>query len=143
VAVNPEAVTPRWDVAALRAGALVCVVTAVPITVIAAVVNSDDNGVNALFFFGAMLGFVVGGGCAAWVQSVGAPSSHSVVAAAGTYLAVQAVLIVIRLIGGDDVNWFSVFFTLGLVLVAGLVGGLLGARLQAKGIVPSARTRSR
>ncbi len=118
---------------------MVCLITAVPITVIAAIVDSDSGAANALFFFGAMLGFVVGGGCAAWVQTVGTPSSHGVVTAAGTYLAVQAVLIVVRLVGGDDVNWFGVFFTLGLVLVAGLIGGLLGARLSAQGILPSPR----
>jgi predicted permease len=122
---------------------MVCLVTAVPITVIAAIVDSGSSAVNALFFFGAMLGFVVGGGCAAWVQTADTPSSHSVVTAAGTYLAVQAVLIVVRLVGDDDVNWFSVFFTLGLVLVAGLVGGLLGARLRAQGFVPSDRRRPR
>jgi hypothetical protein len=130
----------RWDVAALRAGAGVCLLIAVPLTVIAAIVDSDDGGVQALFFFGAMAGFVLGGGCAAWVEQRGTPISHSVVTAGGTYLATQAVFVVIRLIGGRDVNWFGVFFTLGLVLLAGVIGGLLGARLQASGFTPSTRS---
>ena len=92
---------PRWDVAALRAGAGVCLLIAVPITVIAAIVDSDDGGVQALFFFGAMAGFVLGGGCAAWVERCGTPISHSVVTTGATYLATQAVFIVIRLIGGQ------------------------------------------
>ncbi|MET0661736.1 MAG: hypothetical protein ABWZ42_01260 [Ilumatobacteraceae bacterium] len=130
----------RWDAAALRAGASVCLLIAVPVTVIAAIVDSDDGGVQALFFFGAMAGFVIGGGCAAWVERRGTPISHSVVTTGGTYLATQAVFVVIRLLGGREVNWFSIFFTLGLVLLAGVFGGLLGARLQASGFTPSSRS---
>lgn len=133
----------RWDVAALRAGAGVCLLIAIPLTVIAASVDSDDGGVQALFFFGAMAGFVLGGGCAAWVEQRGTPISHSVVTAGGTYLAAQAVFVVIRLIAGRDVNWFGIFFTLGLVLLAGVIGGVLGGRLQATGFTPSSRTEQR
>jgi hypothetical protein len=130
----------RWDAAALRAGASVCLLIAVPVTVIAAIVDSEDGGVQALFFFGAMAGFVLGGGCAAWVERRGTPISHSVVTTGGTYIATQAVFVVIRLIGGRDVNWFGIVFTLGLVLLAGVIGGLLGAGLQAKGFTPSTRS---
>jgi len=130
----------RWDTAALRAGAGVCLLIAVPLTVIAAIVDSDDGGVQALFFFGAMAGFVVGGGCAAWVERRGTPISHSVVTTGGTYLATQAVFVAIRVLSGRDVNWFGVFFTLGLVLLAGVIGGVLGARLQASGFTPSTRS---
>ncbi len=133
----------RWDVAALRAGAGVCLLIAIPLTVIAAIVDSDDGAVQALFFFGAMGGFVLGGGCAAWVERRGTPISHSVVTAGGTYLAAQAIFVAIRLIAGDDVNWFGVVFTLGLVLLAGVLGGLLGGRLQATGFTPSSRTEQR
>jgi hypothetical protein len=130
----------RWDTAALRAGAGVCLLIAVPLTVIAAIVDSDDGGVQALFFFGAMAGFVVGGGCAAWVERRGTPISHSVVTTGGTYLATQALFVAIRVLSGRDVNWFGVFFTLGLVLLAGVIGGVLGARLQASGFTPSTRS---
>ncbi len=126
-----------WDAVALRAGAGVALMISVPVTVIAALVDSDSSGVNALFFFGAIFGFVLGAGCAAWVQRVGTPISHGIVTASGAYLAAQAVFVVIRLVRGDDVNWFGVFFTLTLVVGAGLVGGLLGNRLQEKGFEPS------
>lgn len=138
--VNDWQADSRWDAAALWAGASVCLLIAVPVTVIAAIVDSDDGGVRALFFFGAMAGFVLGGGCAAWVERRGTPISHSVVTTGGTYLATQAVFVVIRLVGGRDVNWFGIFFTLGLVLLAGVIGGLLGARLQASGFTPSTRS---
>lgn len=129
-----EAVLPgRWDPQALWAGALVCLVFAIPFTVLGAVVD----GLRVVSFFGALLGFVVGSGCAAWVQRSGTPMSHALVTAGGTYLAAQAVFVTIRLVAGDDVNWFGVFFTLSLVLVAGIIGGFLGNRLQAQGFRPS------
>lgn len=134
-----NAVLPgRWDWQALRAGATVALSFAVPLTIIAAVVDSENGALNALFFFGAMFGFIIGGGCAAWVQRAGTPMSHGVVSAAGTYLVAQTVFVAIGLASGDTVNWFSVFFTLGLVSVAGMFGGVLGNRLQRRGFVPSA-----
>lgn len=131
------ALPDRWDWVAIRAGAGVALVFAVPLTVVAAIVDSDSSGVNALFFFGAMFGFVLGAGSAAWVQRAGTPISHGLVTAGGTYLAAQAVFVVIRLISGETVNWFRVFFTLSLVLLAGVIGGVLGNRLQSKGFVAS------
>jgi hypothetical protein len=128
----------RWDWQALRAGATVALFVAVPLTIVAAVFDSTSGALNALFFFGAMFGFILGGGCAAWVQRAGTPMSHGVVSAAGTYLAAQTIFVAIQLADGDIVNWFSVFFTLGLVSVAGMFGGVLGNRLQRRGFVPSA-----
>jgi hypothetical protein len=61
------------------------------------------------------------------------------VAAGGTYIIAQATFIALRLLTGREVNWFAALFTLSLVLLAGLVGGLLGQRLQDKGFVPSSR----
>ena len=55
------------------------------------------------------------------------------------YVGAQAVFISIRLIGGNTVNWFGVFFTLSLVILAGVFGGVLGSVLQARGFVPSSR----
>ena len=133
----------RWDWDALRAGALVCLVFAIPLTVVASFVDSDSGGVNALFFFGALFGFVVGAGCAAWVQQAGTPLSHGIVTASGTYLAAQSVFVIVRLIAGERVEWLRLGFTLMLVVVAGLVGGVLGSRLQQRGYVPSSRASGR
>jgi len=127
----------RWDVAAIRAGVGVCLILAVPLTLVAAFLDSDDSGLNALFFFGAMFGFVLGAGCAAWIQQRGTPLSHGLVTAMIAYLGAQAVFVTIRLVGGDSVNWFGVFFTLSLVMLSGLLGGLLGSLLQARGVAPS------
>lgn len=129
----------RWDLDAIRAGIGVCLILAIPLTLIAAFVDSDSSGLNALFFFGAMFGFVLGGGCAAWVQRLGTPMSHGVLTTIVAYLGAQSVFVVIRLVRGESVNWFGVFFTLSLVILAGLFGGLLGSQLQARGFRPSSR----
>lgn len=133
----------RWDAEALRAGAGVSLVFAVPLTVLAAVVDSSSAGLNAVFFFGALFGFMLGAGCAAWIQRTGTPLSHGVVTAGGTYLIAQAAFIAFALVTGREVNWFGAMFTLSLVLLAGVIGGVLGQRLQAKGFEPSARPPTR
>jgi hypothetical protein len=129
----------RFDPEAIRAGIGVCLILAVPLTLVAAFVDSDDSGLNALFFFGAMFGFVLGAGCAAWLQQRGTPMSHGIVTAMVAYLGAQFVFVTFRLLRGDSVNWFGIFFTLSLVMLAGVIGGLLGSSLQARGIVPSHR----
>jgi hypothetical protein len=90
-------------------------------------------------FFGAVIGFIVGSGSAAWAQRRGTPLSHALVTAVGTYVAAQSVFVILRLVTGRDVNWFGVFSTLSIVSFAGIIGGFLGSRMQAKGFVPSAR----
>jgi hypothetical protein len=143
MAVNPTS-DGRWDLQAVRAGIGVCLLLAIPLTLIAAFLDSDSTGLNAFFFFGAMFGFVLGGGCAAWVQRCGTPLSHGVVTTIVAYLGAQSVFIAIRLLRGENVNWFGVFFTLSLVILAGVAGGILGSQLQARGFVPSSqRTNQR
>ena len=85
----------------------------------------------------ATLGFVIGAGSAAWIQRVGFPLSHGLVTAGGTYTVAQSVFILVRLVRGDQVRWFGALFTLTVVMIAGLIGGLLGQRLRSAGIEPS------
>jgi len=125
----------RWDLDALRSGAAICLVLAIPFSVLGLVVD----GARVVSFFGAVAGFVGGSGTAAWAQDRGTPLSHALVTAIGTYVGAQTVFVLLRLVTGRDVNWFGVFFTLSIVSFAGLVGGFLGSRLQAKGFVPSSR----
>ena len=135
---SPLPAASRWDTAALRAGASVSLVFAVPAAVIARLfVDSAGPGIIPLLYLIFIGGFIVGGGCAAWVQRVGMPLMHGLVAAGATYAAAQAVLIVVELLTGDSVDWFNVIFQLTVVLGAGLIGGFLGGRLRARGMVPS------
>jgi hypothetical protein len=131
----------RFDTSALRAGIAVCLMLSIPLTLLAAFVDVASTGLNAIFFFGSMSGFVIGSGCAAWIQQRGTPMTHGIVAALVAYVAAQTVFVAIRLFTDRGVNWLGVFFTLSLVMVAGLFGGLLGSFLQARGIVSASRRR--
>jgi len=129
----------RWDLQALRAGATVSLVFAVPFSIGASwAANSRDDSTLALWLsVGAVVGFVLGAGCAAFAQQLDLPLSHGLATAIGTYGTAQAVFIVIRLARGVDVNWFAAFFNLSVVAGAGILGGMLGGRLRDKGFRPS------
>ncbi|HET9546336.1 MAG TPA: hypothetical protein VFO97_00805 [Desertimonas sp.] len=128
----------RWDWPAMRSGAAISMILALPLAVGARIAADGDHESVAIgFSIGATIGFLVGAGWAAWTQRVGFPLSHGLVTAGGTYLAAQAVFIVIRLLRGEDVRWFAALFTLTFVLLAGLLGGLLGQRLRSAGIQPT------
>lgn len=135
VAQVEGATTARWDLDALRSGAVICLVLAIPFTLLGLV----SDGARVISFFGAVIGFIIGSGSAAWAQRRGTPLSHALVTAVGTYVAAQSVFVILRLVTGRDVNWFGVFSTLSIVSFAGIIGGFLGSRMQAKGFVPSAR----
>jgi hypothetical protein len=129
----------RWDVPAIRAGAMVSLVFAVPFSIAARVAADDNSGLAVGLVLGALVGFVLGAGCAAWLQRRGTPLSHGMVTAGGTYLAAQAVFVIVRLLRSDSVSWFALLFNLSFVLVAGVIGGVLGQRLQSSGFQPSQR----
>ena len=134
----------RWDIDALRAGGMVALVFAVPFSLAArwAADSRDDSDLALWLSLGAVIGFVLGAGCAAWVQRRDLPLSHGLATAIGTYVTAQAVFIVIRLIRGSEVNWFAALFNLSVVAGAGLIGGLLGQRLRSKGFRPSGMEQS-
>lgn len=129
---------PLLDRQALRSGAGVCLVFAVPFSVLASVAaNADNPGLAIVLVLCALSGFVVGSGVAAWVQRREMPLLHAVVTASATYLGAQAVFIAIRLLLGRDVRWFAALFNLTPVLFAGVLGGLLGSLLRRRGLRPS------
>lgn len=137
--VPPAPTSTRWDFDAIRAGGMVALVFAVPFSIGArwAADSQDDSGLAVLLSVGALVGFMIGAGCAAWVQRLDLPLSHGLVTALGTYAAAQAVFILIKLVRGGDVNWFGVLFTGSTVAGVGLVGGVLGRRLRNRGLRPS------
>jgi hypothetical protein len=128
----------RWDTAALRMGAMVSLIFAIPFSIGASWAASRDSTALAIWLvLGAIGGFTLGAGCAAWVQRLDLPLSHGLVTAVGTYSAAQMIFIVVRLVSGNSVNWFGAFFNLSVVGGAGLIGGWIGRRLRTKGFVPS------
>jgi hypothetical protein len=130
----------RIDWEAVRAGALVCLVFAVPFSIAARwAADNDNTGLATALVLVAVVGFLIGGGCAAWVQRVDAPLTHGVITAALTYTVAQAVFIAVRLLRGLDVQWFAVVFNLTVATFAGLLGGILGQRLRSRGFMPGSR----
>lgn len=115
-----------------------CLVFAVPFSLTARWAADNDNTALAVVLsLGAVAGFIVGSGVAAWVQRVGFPLVHGLVTASGTYLVAQTVFIAIRLLTDREVRWYAALFNVTPVLFAGVIGGMLGAMLQHKGFVPS------
>lgn len=127
-----------WDPEALKAGASVTVVFAAPFLVAARLVaDRDSTSTLALFLIlAAIIGFVVGAGVAAWRQRTRTPLMHGIVTSAGTFLVVQGVFVIVKLIRGSDVRWLNILFTLTVTVFAGMVGGLLGISLQKRGLEP-------
>lgn len=136
----------RWDLAALRAGGAVSLAFAVPLSVAARVLTdrAEDDGSTStwasLLAFAALLAFVLGAGVAAWHQDRRTPLSHGIVAAVGAFVIGQAVLLVVRVVGGGDIRWFAIAVNLTLTLVAGTIGGLVGSMMRRAGLVPRQRS---
>ena len=123
--------TRRWDVDALRSGALICLVLAVPFTLLGLV----SDGARVISFFGAVIGFIIGSGSAAWAQRCGTPLSHALVTAIGVPTwGPRPCSSSFDSATDRTVNWFGVFFTLSIVSFAGIVGGFLGSRDASQGL---------
>jgi hypothetical protein len=141
--VSPQAAPQgRWDWQAIKEGASVAVVLAVPFTLIARFFFDSDarSGWAAVLALGSFLGFILGAGQAAWRQDRGTPLSHGIVTAVGTYVVVQAVFVVILLVAGKHVHWGRILTSLVLTLAAGLIGGFFGSFLQRQGVRPRDRS---
>jgi len=114
------------------------VVFAAPFLIAARIVADHDknSSLAVLLILIAIVGFVVGAGVAAWRQRCRTPLSHGIVTAAGTFVVVQGVFVILNLIRGADIRWFNIAFTLTVTMFAGMIGGLLGINLQKRGMVP-------
>lgn len=128
-----------FDREALRAGAGVTLVFAVPPTLVARFALDNNDGASGwapLLSLIAMLGFVLGSGVAAWRQQSRRPMAHAVVAGAGVFVAAQAAFLVVRIATGGDVRVMRILTSFSLALVASVIGGLLGNFLQKNGVRP-------
>ena len=139
MALNAER---NLDFAALRQGGVIALVVGVPCAIGSSVManngrgNGSDSFFVALLWLGAVAGFIVGAGVAAWVQRKGTPLIHGLVCAGGTYAAAQLVFTIVRLLRSREVHWLGLFFTFTVVLFAGMIGGSLGGAMQRRGIEP-------
>jgi hypothetical protein len=128
----------KFDRRALREGAMVCVLFAVPATIIARVFFDDKagSGWSGLLSFIAFVGFVIGAGQAAWRQQLGTPLTHGILTTVGVYLIVQGAIVIGKAIAGSDIHWIRIIFGISLTLFAGFVGGMLGSSMNKTGLRP-------
>lgn len=133
------------DRAALKQGAWVALVFAVPFSIGSRLMADHDakSPLVSVLWLAALGGFTLGAGIAAWVQRTGFPLLHGLVCAGGTYIAAQIVFITIKLFRGGSISWLAVFFTFSVVLTAGLIGGGLGSALRRRGLMPTAERDAR
>ena len=140
MAVNPapsSSIQARWDFAAIRAGASVALVFAVPFSIAARIFS--DSAVAVILSLLAAVGFLLGAAVAAWHQQRRTPLSHAIVTAALSYVIPQTVFIIVKLARGGEVRWLGVFFNLTVTLTVGVIGGFLGSTMQKSGAVPKGR----
>lgn len=128
-----------WD--ALRAGASVALMFAVPFSIAARIVaeGDDRSGIASLLSLAAVVGFILGAAIAAWVQRLELPLKHGIICAVGTYVVAQAIFIIVRAIRGNEIRWLAAFFNLTVVAVAGVIGGGMGGALRRRGFRPSSQ----
>lgn len=126
----------RWDTQAVRAGAGVCLVFAIPLQVGALLVDKTSD-LGLLLRVGALFGFLLGAGVAAWAQQRDLPLAHGLVTAIGAFIAVQVLFILGRALVGNDLRLWGAIGNLAPVVGVGLFGGFLGQALRRSGFVPT------
>lgn len=141
--LSSESLQPvsRWDVPAIRAGASVALVFAVPFSIAARLASGSSLAVLLVFL--ATIGFLLGSAVAAWHQQRGTPLSHAIVTAAGAYAIPQGVFVAVKLARGGDVTWSGVILNMLVAVSVGAIGGILGSSLQARGVHPRGRRPTR
>jgi len=118
------------DRAALGRGVAVAAAIVVPVTIVANAVGGDDahhSAWPAILSLAVIAGLTAGAAVSARRQQNGTPLTHGIVCALVVFVAVNAFGIVRRSIAGDDIRWGRIASTAVLAVVAGTVGGLIGA----------------
>ena len=127
----------RWDTQAIKSGATVALVFAVPFSITARVFS--DSGIAVILSLCAAIGFLLGAAVAAWHQQRRTPLSHAIVTAALSYIIPQTIFIIVKLARGGEVRWLGVFFNLTVTLTVGVIGGFIGSAMQKTGAAPKGR----
>ena len=127
----------RWDTEAIKSGATVALVFAIPFSITARVFS--DSGIAVILSLCAAIGFLLGAAVAAWHQQRRTPLSHAIVTAALSYIIPQTIFIIVKLARGGEVRWLGVFFNLTVTLTVGVIGGFIGSAMQKTGAAPKGR----
>lgn len=125
---------PPLDSRAVRAGAVLALIVAVPAALAGEALEADrpadhPSGWALLLSVVVFLGLLAGAALAAFGQRKGTPLIHGIVVALGCFIAVQAVGVVRRSIQGDTISWSRILSSALLSAMAGTIGGLLGNRV--------------
>ena len=134
---SSSSVPSRWDIQAIKSGASVALVFAVPFSIGARIFS--DSAIAVILSLCAAIGFLLGAAVAAWHQQRRTPLSHAIVTAALSYVIPQTVFIIIKLARGGEVRWLGVFFNLTVTLTVGVIGGFIGSTMQRTGAAPKGR----
>ena len=101
-----------------------------------AAADGDHSTFAVWLILGAIVGFVLGAGCAAWLQRTGTPLSHGLVTATATYLVAQAVFISFGWCAASDVHWFAILFNLTFVASPACSAACSASVLRRRGSCP-------
>lgn len=127
----------RWDTQAIKSGASVALVFAVPFSIAARIFS--DSAIAVILSLCAAIGFLLGAAVAAWHQQRRTPLTHAIATAALSYIIPQTVFIIVKLARGGEVRWLGVFFNLTVTLTVGVIGGFIGSTMQRTGASPRGR----
>ena len=123
--------TDALNVAAVRRGAIVCVLIAAPAAVISRLLAGDDTSTDqSNWVFVALLAIVVAyvvGGATAGRSAPEAPFVNGAAATLAAFVVVQAIGGVIRIVQGDGLSPLGIIFNALLAATIGVVGAGLGA----------------
>ncbi|MEA3019069.1 MAG: hypothetical protein QOI47_593 [Actinomycetota bacterium] len=124
----------QLDLPAIRAGALVSIAICLPAALVAqAIVDEQANSqptIVYVLYVAVLAGFVAGGWVAA-KRSDESPYSSGAVAALGGFVAIQAVGIVARIVGGDSIRIVLIVTNALLAYGCGLLGAAAVARTRS------------
>jgi putative membrane protein (TIGR04086 family) len=128
----------QLDRFAVVQGVLTALMVVVPALALNAYLTRDgrESSLSFVLMLASFAGWILGAGVAAWVQQRRTPYTHGLVAALVAWAVPQLILIVLDL-DDDGTNWLSVAAFATFVAFAGLLGGVLGNRLQSRGVLPS------
>jgi putative membrane protein (TIGR04086 family) len=126
------AVGDSLDLDAVRKGATVAALIAVPVALLSIAVRSDDRpgqnrGAVGFFTLLVLAALVIGAAFAARRQRRGTPFLHGIVTSACVVVLLAVVRLVRRAIQGHGPG-LSVMSNLLLGIVCGIIGGLIGGR---------------
>lgn len=122
---------------ALRKGVAVAAAVSIPIGVLAWLVLDDDPDVEqpwwvGVFSLAVLVALGVGAFVAARDQRQGTPLMHGIVAAAVVFSALELLRVVRLTVRDADLEWSTVLSNAMLTLLAGIVGGVVGGRANAR-----------